>query len=261
MSWALSCMQFKKYYQEVELVTDKRGYDLLISTLELPYTSVKVVLDDLNDYHPDLWALGKIYTYSVQDKPFIHADGDIYIWGELFPEMTQRPLYAQNIERYDAYYKPVYYSLVENFEYIPAVLSDFEDNHQSTAINAGIIGGYDIDFFQEYTKGVFEFIDHNRDHLHKINIGKFNPIFEQSYFYALADQKKLPIECLFKNEINNSFDGMADFTGVPAKVRYIHTMAGYKKLKHIEDQLRDRLQLEYPEHYFRINDLLRRCLI
>lgn len=261
MSWALSCLQFRKYYDEVELVTDKLGYDLLISKLGLPYTSVKVILDDLNDYHPDLWALGKIYTYSVQDKPFIHADGDVYIWGKLFSGVDAKPLYAQNIERFEEFYKPVYQSLVKNFVYIPAALLDFERRSGSTAINAGIIGGHDLDFFKEYAKGAFEFVDRNTSYLDKINIGKFNPIFEQSYFYALADQKKTPIECLFNDLINNSFDGMADFTGVPGKVKFIHTMAGYKKMKNIEIQLRDRLQIDHPEYYYRIDRLLHNCLI
>jgi hypothetical protein len=261
MSWALSCLQFRKYYDEVELVTDKLGYELLISKLGLPYTGVKVILDDLNDYHPDLWALGKIYAYSVQDSPFIHADGDVYIWGKLFSGVAKSPLFAQNVERFEDFYKPIYFSLVKNFQYIPPVLLDFESRSGSTAINAGVIGGYDIDFFKEYTKGAFEFVDRNLNYLHKVNIGKFNPIFEQSYFYALADQKGNHIEYLFNDQKNNSFDGMADFTGVPQKVKFIHTMAGYKKLRNIEVQLRDRLQIDHPEYYYRINRLLNNCLI
>jgi hypothetical protein len=54
---------------------------------------------------------------------------------------------------------------------------------------------------------------------------------------------------------------MADFTGVPEKVKFIHTMAGYKKLKNIEIQLSDRLQIDHPEYYYRINRLLKDCLI
>lgn len=261
MSWALSCLQFRKFYDEVELVTDKAGYELLISKLGLPYTSVKVILDDLNHYHSDLWALGKIYTYSVQDKPFIHADGDVYIWSKLFTGVDAAPLYAQNIERFEDFYKPIYQLLVNNFEYMPAVLLDFEKRSGSTAINAGVIGGYDIDFFKEYARGAFEFVDRNLTYLEKINIGKFNPIFEQSYFYALADHKGSHIECLFRDQKNNSFDGMADFTDVPGKSTFIHTMGGYKKLKNIEIQLRDRLQIDHPEYYYHINRLLNHCLI
>lgn len=261
MSWALSCLQFRKFYEEVELVTDKQGYDLLVTKLGLPYTSVRVILDDLNGYHPDLWALGKIYAYSVQDKPFIHADGDVYIWGKLFPETRQPQLFVQNIEILEEFYKPVYLSLVKGFEYIPEALKDYDRKHQCTAINAGVIGGYDIAFFKEYTKGAIEFVERNAANLHKVNIGKFNPIFEQSFFYALASEKGIRIDYLFKELKKNFFDGMADFTGVPEKVKYIHTMAGYKKMKHIEDQLKDRLIFDYPEHYYRINKLLNDCII
>src|ERR1700730_5036463 len=98
MSWALSCLQFRSFYDEVELVTDRYGYDLLINQLELPYTNVKIVLDDLNDFHSDLWALGKIYAYSLQDEPFIHADGDIYIWEKFSDKIENAELVAQNIE-------------------------------------------------------------------------------------------------------------------------------------------------------------------
>ena len=52
---------------------------ILINKLELPYTDVKVVLDDLNDYDRDLYALGKVYAYGIQEEPFIHVDADIYM--------------------------------------------------------------------------------------------------------------------------------------------------------------------------------------
>ncbi len=70
-SWALSCLQFRKYYDDVELITDEIGYNILIEKLKLPYTKVDVCLDKINHYHEDLWALGKIYAYSIQNTPFI----------------------------------------------------------------------------------------------------------------------------------------------------------------------------------------------
>lgn len=56
MSWILSCNQLRKYYDEVELFTDSLGYTILIEKLKLPYTNVHVVLDELNNYHNNLWA-------------------------------------------------------------------------------------------------------------------------------------------------------------------------------------------------------------
>ncbi len=52
MSWALSCLCLKRFYKDVELVTDEKGKKMLIDTLKLPYTKVTVCLDDLNHYNP-----------------------------------------------------------------------------------------------------------------------------------------------------------------------------------------------------------------
>lgn len=46
MSWALSCCSLREHYDQVELYTDQRGYDVLIEKLHLPYTAVHVVYDD-----------------------------------------------------------------------------------------------------------------------------------------------------------------------------------------------------------------------
>ena len=46
MSWVLSCLFLLNDYDQVELYTDQRGYDVLIEKLHLPYTAVHVVYDD-----------------------------------------------------------------------------------------------------------------------------------------------------------------------------------------------------------------------
>ena len=88
MSWALSCLQLKQFYDEIELVTDSEGADLLINKLHLPYTSCLTILDKLKNENPAIWALGKIAAYEVQQEPFIHVDGDIYIW-KPFPKRIE----------------------------------------------------------------------------------------------------------------------------------------------------------------------------
>ena len=62
-SWILSCNQLHKYYDDVILVTDRVGYDVLIDKLHLPYADVIVCLDELSKYNPNLWALAKIKAY------------------------------------------------------------------------------------------------------------------------------------------------------------------------------------------------------
>ncbi|WP_299314971.1 DUF6734 family protein [uncultured Aquimarina sp.] len=257
MSWALSCLQFKKYYKEVELVTDKFGYDILINHLNLPYTDVKVVLDDLNDYDPNLWALGKIYAYSIQDKPFIHVDGDVYIWEQFRDEIKKSPLIAQNLERDFIYYDEIYNELISNFEYFPSVLETSKRNNKGiVAINAGIIGGNNINFFKEFTEEAFRFVDKNLKHLNKVNIGVFNVIYEQFLFYAMAENKKSDI-AYYSSSINQCFDGIADFTGVPEKVKYVHAISGLKASNYIGDLMAFHLRRDHPDYYYKIINKLK----
>lgn len=96
MSWALSCLQLKQFYDEIELVTDSEGADLLINKLHLPYTSCLTILDKLKNENPAIWALGKIAAYEVQQEPFIHVDGDIYIWKPFPKRIEEAGIVAHN---------------------------------------------------------------------------------------------------------------------------------------------------------------------
>lgn len=256
MSWTLSCLQFRQFYDDIELVTDSGGYDILINKLGLPYTSVKVVLDELNDYPPDLWALGKIYAYSIQSEPFIHVDGDVYIWGALGKEFHTSPLVAQNLEDGFLHYEDLYIEIEKSFEFMPSALKKSQKkNGKILAVNAGLLGGNDIEFFKYYAKQAFDFVDRNIDKMARIDIGMFNTVYEQALFYALAEEKQVDIS-FYKSDVNNVFDGFCDFYGVPDRVKYIHTVAGFKRNKYIGDLLAFRLQKDYPEYYFRILNLL-----
>lgn len=256
MSWALSCLQFRKHYDKVELVTDSIGYDLLIDKLGLPYTSVKVCLDDLNEYNSDLWALGKIYAYGVQDEHFIHADGDIYIFDRFNTEIETSDLIAQNKECNFSYYDEVFKAVSENFIYVPGCLKESKElNNGILAVNAGILGGNNIDFFKSYTSEAFDFVNQNLSKLNHVNIGMFNTVFEQFLFHALAEKEKIDISYYLSN-VNHAFDGLAELTAVPSK-KYIHTVGVYKRMKYIGDLVAHRLITDYPEYYFRIMNLIR----
>lgn len=257
MSLALSCLQFKKYYNQVELVTDSLGYDLLINKLELPYTKVDVKLDDLNDYHPDLWALGKIYAYSIQKEPFIHVDGDVFIYDKFNVELENSPLIVQNIEKGFSFYNDVVKEIEDNFDYIPEeILKSKENNQQIIAVNAGLLGGSNIEFIQNYSKEAFKFVNDNLHKIHKINIGMFNTVYEQFLFHALAESRNIQISC-YLSKVNNAFDYLAELTDLPHKRNYIHTVGFYKKSKLICDLVEYRLLTDWPDYYFKIIQLLR----
>lgn len=256
ISWAFSCLQFKKFYSEIELVTDSNGYNLLVEKLQLPYTSTLVILDELNSYHPDLWALGKIYAYSAQNQPFIHVDGDVFIW-DRFPERVEKaPILAQNMESDYSYYMDTYNEVKEHFRFIPEVIEKRVELGQPLhGINAGILGGHDMDFFKEYTRQAIKLVDENKDCMEEVFKGKFNTFYEQCLFYSLYQERSIEPQYLFE-EVNEDFDGIANLTAAPADPRYAHAVAGYKKRKDIGEILEQMLLTEYPEYYFRIIQLV-----
>jgi hypothetical protein len=256
MSWALSCLQFRRIYGNVELVTDSAGYDLLIGRLQLPYTSVQVVLDELNNYHPDLWALGKIYAYRLQKEPFLHVDGDIYIWERFGNDIETAPLAAQNIEEGFSYYKDTYEKIANKFTWFPeAVKRDRAANNPFVGVCAGIIGGCRVDFIREYADTAIDFVQNNINALEGINVGLFNTFFEQYLFHCMAKERSLNIR-YHLTTVNDKFDGLCDFTGVPGKVKFVHPVGLYKRRRETAIHMAHRLRIDHPDHYYEILNLL-----
>ncbi len=257
MSWTLSCLQFKTFYDEVELYTDEYGKEILIDQLDLPYTKVHIVLDTLNNYDFDLWAIGKIYTYSKQKEPFLHVDGDAFIWEKFDEEIENADLVVQNKEINFPYYKKSLNEIFSEFSYIPSCIKKLKNETDFHSINAGIFGGNDTEFIREYTKEAFKFIDKNINKLNQINIGIFNTVFEQLLFYNIVKQEKKKL-IFFKKNVNEKFEGLAEFNDVKKYTKYIHVVGDYKKNKEIGQKLERRLLISYPEYYFKIIELLKK---
>ncbi|WP_298422723.1 DUF6734 family protein [uncultured Kordia sp.] len=255
MSWALSCLQFRKYFDNVELVTDAYGKKILIDVLKLPYTKVTVALDELDKYPQDLWALGKIYAYSIQKEPFIHADGDVFIWEDIHNKVKNAPLYVQSLEVNMPVYHTHFNEIVNAFEYIPDVLKNITPNKDIlTAINAGLFGGHNLDFIQEYTKEAFKFVDDNLENMDTITKGPFNMIYEQLLFFYMAKHKQIEITSYFDSP--NNFD-LVQFSGIPGKIKYIHPIGVFKKSLEVNENIANKLLLEHPETYFHIDGLIK----
>jgi hypothetical protein len=249
LGWILSVNQLSKYY-DVELYTDAVGYKYLIEALELPYTKVHVVLDELNHYQSNLWALSKIKTYSLQKESFLHVDGDVFIW-EPFPEnLLKQKLITQNLEVTTEYYQEMWSMIAPNLSYLPDEMLLYHNGEEQFACNMGIVGGTDLDFFQRYTKHSFEFVDKNRDNIPKDFMVNFNVFFEQVLFYLMAKQNNIQPSFLI-NEVSedNGYKGFGDFFKVPHKKTYLHLLGHYKRDHKVCMMLKDYVLRYYPKYF------------
>ncbi|MGB5821926.1 MAG: DUF6734 family protein [Saonia sp.] len=255
MSWALSCLSFKKCYGEIELVTDLEGKKMLIDQLELPYTSVKVELDLLNNYPVQLWAIGKLYTYGIQDTPFIHVDNDIYIWKKFGNRIENASLVAQHTDKEEHYSMALERLKHYNIK-IPSLLTEDYQNHKEfNCSNVGIIGGTNYPFFKEYVHKAFQFVDGNLDNITDTLMGStYALVYEQYLFSAMARKKRIEVQHLFEGKEEDIMD-LTTFMNKYNQSKYVHLLANKKQFFGRCRELEQQLILEYPEYHSRILSL------
>ena len=259
MSWALSCLQALKLYGQVELVTDARGKSILIDQLKLPYTSVSLALEGFEVPHPALFALSKLKTYSLQDEPFVHLDGDVFLYQPFSEDLLKAPMIASNLEVNLEYNRFALEEVTAHFEQIPAVFEGVLAQDVIYASNAGVIGGNDLDFIQSYCQQAFAFMEENKAQLQAVPTpSNLNFLFEQCFLYYLAEQEGVPITYFMPEPVDHPlYHDYARFLDIP-NIPMIHTVGGFKGNTFVTDNLSKRLRLDYPEYYYRILSLCRK---
>jgi hypothetical protein len=253
MSWTLSCLQLKKIYGKVSLYTNKVGAEVLINRLGLPYDYVDIRLDDI-EFYPGMGVLPKVYTYSFQKEPFLHFDGDVFIWENLKSDLVSLPLIVQNKERADFFYRKIYKDLLDQGTWFPKCInSEIASIQPIRVFNTGIIGGNDIGLFKKFTDSAFEIINRNKFLLPFISNGDFNLTYEQHLLYCIAKECNINVGSYIDKEIIDlSFEGFADFQKIPYKKKFIHLLGLYKRDEHTCLMLARRLRNDYPEYYYRV---------
>lgn len=228
LSWCLSCLKARQFYREIELVTDTWGREILIDILKLPYTKVDLRLDEINQHDCDFYSIGKIVAYGMQREPFIHMDGDVFLWERFPAHIENASLIGQNYEFNFPRYKEMMKVVTAR---LPLLTGNWAtDPTKIWAINMGIAGGRDIAFFQEYSRNVLEFVDthsaviNSLRHYDKLLLNLF---FEQVYYFQLATSKKIDIDVFFA-EMDSSFEILLDFERAQSQTKYIHLIGSSK---------------------------------
>ncbi len=252
MSWALSCLLLRRLYDQVELYTDEIGKRILVDILQLPYTDVHVVFDDSFVIHPKLFSLAKIHTYSLQEEPFVHVDGDLFLWKPLPESVMNAGLIASNPE-VDLYFnKEILVEMEGHFQYIPSHLKDIYKQEHIFSSNAGIFGGSNIPFIRKYCSEAEQIIKENENCLEKVNIGNTNMLIEQISLFYLAARENVRIVYSVTEPVDHPlYKDYWRFADVP-KVPMIHPVGGCKRIPYVIHHLGHRLQMEFPEMYYRI---------
>ncbi|WP_172283447.1 DUF6734 family protein [Chryseobacterium sp. LAM-KRS1] len=255
LSWILSCVQLSKFY-DVELYTDNEGYEFLINKLNLPYKKVHIVLDELNSFHKDFWALPKIKTYSLQQGPFLHVDGDVFIWGKFPDDLLKSGVISQNLEITTDYYRTMWKRIQPHLYFVPEEIEGYVTHQNNFACNMGIFGGNDSNFLQKYAAKSFEFAEKNKSLPKYVHAGNFNIFFEQVLLFEMLMRDQKESNYLFnETSFDNNYEGFGSFDEVPLKRKYLHLLGDYKRSKEVCKQMESYVLMHYPEYFKKIIDL------
>lgn len=229
ISWALSVSRLNRFYDGVELYTDTRGKKWLIDELQIPFKTVHIVLDKFDDLPSSLWAIPKIYIYSLQDFPFLHIDSDVFIWEPFKDEIINASLVAQNFEpNKDFNINALHFLLSNNAVTKLEDILNFKITENYDSINAGVIGGHDINFIKKYSNYALDYVFSIKEIWSSAEASKVNFIAEQYLYYQLAKKEQKKIQYLFE-EVKNRYENLMDFSLVPYKNSYIHLISDAKQ--------------------------------
>ena len=256
MSWALSCLSLREHYDDVALYTDPEGYDVLINKLHLPYTEVNVVYDK-NLCLPHHWAYAKIKTYSMQTKPFLHIDGDVYLPHPIPEDIANAPLVAQNREIGTRYYR----SMIDHLlGYPEIVLPEFLQRGLAVqsvpSYNMGIFGGSDLDFIHRYCKEAEDFLQVNNmnDLSEKCSRVCCNVFFEQVLMAIMAENEGRTVTSVHERAIKDMGYSSREFCSLEnyEEKQFFHLVGGHKRAEFNSDQLEKVMFRLYYDYFIRI---------
>jgi len=155
----LSLKLARRHFDQTMLVTDSPGKALLVDRLGLEFDRVSTELDNLRNVDRGWWALGKLVAYSLQDRPFVHLDTDVFLWKPLPPSLLSAPVFAQCPERHSldgGWCQPSHIQRVfERYSLSVPVEWEWATSRDSNCFreeNCGILGGNRIDFIRHYAQ-------------------------------------------------------------------------------------------------------------
>ena len=254
-SWIYSCLSIQRYYPNLHLVTDDYGIGIFKEALGLPYVSFSSALNDLKEYPEGAWALGKLYTYQIQTEPFCHIDGDVFLFGPVLDKILDAAVFCQSFDHNMAQYSEIHPHVHKNFRKVPDEFN-LQESTTLKLINAGVIGGNDLDVFQLYTAKAFELVDNNKDKIVDINGGIFNLYYEQFLLSNIISRNNLDVATIYDEADDNHID-FAAFHNLPNTNQYVHLISHLKMSTAYMEQVVVRLQLEFPHYYDRLEAFLK----
>jgi hypothetical protein len=262
LAWGLSLRLARRHYPETMLVTDQAGAAFLVDQLGLSFTQVSTELDRIRKVDIGWWTMGKLVAYSLQDRPFVHLDTDVFLWKPLPRHVAGAPVFGQCPEEHHPVDEWCGVRDVENAFAQRGVPLPVEwqwvracDSNDALQENCGILGGTHAAFLRYYAKTVIDMLTCPANapvwaSFHEKS--GFNPVIEQFTLSAFVRyhgaHRGSPYEGVRLSHLFPSFLDAYN-ASVTARVGYTHLLGPAKKDPYIAGRLAQRVQREDPKFY------------
>jgi len=227
----------------------------------IPYDEIikdEISIVSSNNYRNE-WGLLKFHVFSLQTEPFVHIDGDVFIFNDLLSKYDNENKYdgiVQSIEIdkkygiYDTFYNTNKTKLIEIGFIDELMINKSYDQYKAIiGYNNGIVGFKNLKFMGDYIESAYKLNN-------LINSGIFTGvkhqtmIFEQYLLYlmALRDEKNI-YEVLPSSDIIE-----IGYNETGNKHGYTHLLSGNKYVGSFVQLVRNKILRDYPEYAENIHE-------
>ena len=227
----LSVLCSKKWFEEVELVTDKEGKEF-VNRHKIPFDNIIVCLDDYNHIRSKHWAIGKIVACNMQKAPFMHIDNDVFLFKKPRKSLLESDASFQNFEKVEDHWYTNQLKVAKKEKPIKEI-----DYSIKASVNCGIMGFNKLDLIPEWLDLAYQFIEWF-DNTKIIKKELSSIMFEQYHLFQLLIKYKYKVSVI------------ADFYVSPKIAKetgYTHLIAASKRRPDIEEMVENRLSRELAE--------------
>lgn len=255
MGWALSASLLHQHFPALVLHTDKTGQHILADLLELPYRDVLLTQEGLGDlYSREWWVLRKINSYAHPDVPFLHVDGDAFLWNGLPDALSEKPVIAQNDQSGFPCYEFAAKQLSKAGITLPHFFNDQAGPYK--AVNMGITGGTNNAFFKAYVNEVKSFFDQYLSNPipGMAHYGYLNTLIEESFFRHYAEHCRQPVTELISVRQDGGYGALANC--MDESFGITHLIGTNKKDIYYCKQVEFQLKRRFPKTFQKVVRLI-----
>jgi len=261
-TYLLSALSIKKLGYQIDLYCDEYAYDMYSL---IPYDNIHIVNYDRDGIDSKFWVWGKIKTYSLQEEPFIHIDGDVFFFKDIIGDKMSSgkyPLVVQNVENEkimgECFVRDY---LGSKHPFVNNNLCGIEwEKYGFTAYNCGVVGFNDLVFRNDYVNKVHEILTTlSKSGDFEENRRKYDSMFllsEQSLLYYMTQERNImPLEIIPEAEI---IKRNYNWYPIASEIGYVH-MWSYSKYKpEVIEKIKYRIERDFPEHAHLLNEFERK---